>query len=125
MARVCERKGKISGTKEEKEERARGRERENKRPEREERSARDAGPEGSKKKEDGLKRREEDSGSVRRGGEMERKIGTDIETDRGRKRQGWAEGCGGVSHCRIAPSPTRFHLYRFAILRVFCAVALG
>ena len=60
------------------------------------------------------------------------KIDTNIETDRRRKRkgmakgeEGWMEGRGRVSRCRIAPSPTRFHLYRFAILRVFCAVALG
>lgn len=58
-------------------------------------------------------------------GTMRRKIGTYIETDRGRKEKGLEAGKGGVSHCRIAPSPTRFHLYRFAILRVFCAVALG
>lgn len=58
-------------------------------------------------------------------GTMRRKIGTYIETDRGRKEKGLGAEKGGVSHCRIAPSPTRFHLYRFAILRVFCAVALG
>lgn len=62
----------------------------------------------------------------RKRGKGKRKIETGIEEESGiqiKRRR--ARERGGVSHCRIAPSPTRFHLYRFAILRVFCAVALG